>query len=184
MDEITWNEVICLIDRIVHEIRMALSHELYLSALALALTLPDTCGKAEYPNEDYNGVRYKNWCSQYVITDRCDSPYGQDMPYLNEEIIYSLRNCLLHQSTPNVEQSKIHESRCKVDKFELVITGEDGANGDLSMVAYGKDMNIVRRELKVHISHLCYILCTAAEDYYKNNKEKFDFIKYSIENAF
>ena len=135
-----------------------------------------------YPNEDYNGVRYKNWCSQYVITDRCDSPYGQDMPYLNEEIIYSLRNCLLHQSTPNVEQSKIHESRCKVDKFELVITGEDGANGDLSMVAYGKDMNIVRRELQVPISHLCYILCTAAEDYYKNNKEKFDFIKYSIED--
>ena len=43
-------------------------------------------------------------------------------------------------------------------------------------------MNIVRRELKVHISHLCYILCTAAEDYYKNNKEKFDFIKYSIED--
>jgi hypothetical protein len=78
LDEITWNEVICLIDRIVHEIRMALSHELYLSALALALTLPDTCGKAEYPNEDYNGVRYKNWCSQYVITDRCDSPYGQE----------------------------------------------------------------------------------------------------------
>lgn len=106
----------------------------------------------------------------------------KDMPYLNEEIIYSLRNCLLHQSTPNVEQSKIHESRCKVDKFELVITGEDGANGDLSMVAYGKDMNIVRRELQVPISHLCYILCTAAEDYYKNNKEKFDFIKYSIED--
>ncbi len=79
-------------------------------------------------------------------------------------------------------RSRIHESRCKVDKFELVITGEDGANGDLSMVAYGKDMNMVRRELKVHISHLCYILCTAAEDYYKNNKEKFDFIKYSIED--
>ena len=54
--------------------------------LLFALTLPDTCGKAEYPNEDYNGVRYKNWCSQYVITDRCDSPYGQDMPYLNEEM--------------------------------------------------------------------------------------------------
>lgn len=39
---------------------MALSHELYLSALALALTLPDTCGKAEYPNEKYSGARYKN----------------------------------------------------------------------------------------------------------------------------
>lgn len=171
-----------MIDRIVGEIRMAMSHELYLSALTLALTLPDTCGRAEYPNEKLNGVRYKNWCSQYVITDRCDSPYGCDMPYLNEEIIYSLRNSLLHQSTPNVEQPKIHEPRCKIDKFELVISRDDSANGDLSMVSYGKDMKIVRRELKVHISHLCYILSTAAEDYYKNNKEKFSFITYSIED--
>ena len=83
---------------------MALSHELYLSALALALTLPDTCGKAEYPNEKYSGARYKKWCSQYVISDRHDSPYGYDMPYLSEEIIYNLRNSLLHQSTPNIEK--------------------------------------------------------------------------------
>ena len=169
-----------LIEQIVSEIRMALSHELYLSALALALTLPDTCGKAEYPDEDHNGVRYRNWCSQYVITDRCDSPYGYDMPYLNEEIIYSLRNSLLHQSTPNVEKSTIRESRCKIDQFELVATKENSANGDLSMVSYGKDMCIVHRELQVYISHLCYILCTAAENYYRNNKGKFDFIKYSI----
>ena len=171
-----------LIDRIVSEIRIALSKELHLSALALALTLPDTCGKAEYPNENYNGVRYKNWCNQYVITDRCDSPYGCDMPYLNEDIIYSLRNSLLHQSTPNVETTKIREPRCKVDKFELVITDDDNANGDLSMVAYGKDMQIVHRELKVHVSHLCHILCFAAEKYYKDNKEKFSFIKYSLIN--
>lgn len=46
----------------------------------------------------------------------------------------------------------------------------------------GELWTYLRRELKVHISHLCYILCTAAEDYYKNNKEKFDFIKYSIED--
>lgn len=38
----------------------------------------------------------------------------------------------------------------------------------------------ISRELQVHISHLCYILCTAAENYYRNNKGKFDFIKYSI----
>ena len=164
----------------VSEIRKALSHELHLSALALALTLPDTCGKAEYPDEKHNGMRYRNWCNQYVITDRNDSPYGCDMPYLSEEIIYSLRNSLLHQSTPNVVQSSIHESRCKVDKFELVTHDENDANGDLSMVAYGKNMQIVHRELKVHISHLCYILCIAAEKYYRDNKEKFGFIQYSL----
>lgn len=169
-----------MVDRIVFEIRTALSLDLYLSALALALTLPDTCGKAEYPKENYNGVRYKKWCSQYVIKDRYDSPYGCDMPYLSDEIIYSLRNSLLHQSTPNVDQSTIREDRCKVDRFELVISGEDVANGDLSMVSYGKEMRIVHRELQVHISHLCYTLCTAAENYYKNNKEKFSFLNYSL----
>ena len=171
--------MISLIDRIVSEIRSSLAHKLPLSALALALTLPDTCGKAEYPNEA-NGVRYKKWCSQYVITDRSDSPYSSDMPYLNEEIIYSLRNSLLHQSTPNVEQAKIHESRCKVDKFVLALSEDDGATGDLSMVAYGKDMRIVRRELKVYVSHLCHILCSAAEQYYIDHKDKFGFIQYSL----
>lgn len=168
-----------MIDRMVSEIRAAMEHKLYLSALALALTLPDTCGRAEYPNEG-NGDRYKDWCKKYVIADKCNSAYGCDMPYLNEEIIYSLRNCFLHQSTPNIEQSKVREERCKVDKFELVASKDIAANGDLSMVAYGKDRRIVRRELQVHISHLCYIICAAAERYYDDNKAKFDFIKYSL----
>lgn len=169
-----------MIERMVNEIRTAMENELYLSALALALTLPDTCGKAEYPYEEYNGKRYKNWCKKYVIKDKCDSPYTCNMPYLNEEIIYSLRNSLLHQSTPNVEKSDISKKRCKVDKFELVASNSIDANGDLSMIAYGAGMKIVRRELQVHISHLCYILCEAAESYYKNNKEKFNFINYYL----
>lgn len=172
--------MIFLIDRIIGEIREAQSHGLYLSALALALTLPDTCGKAEYPHEKNNGNRYKDWCKNYVIIDRCDSPDGCDMPYLNEDVIYSLRNSMLHQSTPNVEQNKIKEERCRVDKFELIISDTNTANGDLSMVAYGKDMRIVRRELSIYVSHLCYILCAAAESYYRDNRGKFDFIQYSI----
>lgn len=64
----------------------------------------------------------------------------------------------------------------------IIYVGHTKRQANYAMVAYGKDMNIVRRELKVPISHLCYILCTAAEDYYKKNKEKFDFIKYSIED--
>ena len=168
-----------MIDRIIGEIRLAMSHKLYLSALALALTLPDTCGQAEYPLAG-NGERYKNWCRDFVITDRCDSPYSSDMPYLNEEIIYSLRNSLLHQSTPNVKQSSIHEERCKVDKFRLVATEDISANGDTSVVKYGAGMCIVYRELTIYISHLCYILCAAAENYYESNRTKFDFIKYEL----
>lgn len=168
-----------MIDRMVAEIRVAISNKLYLSALTLALTLPDTCGKAEYPVEK-TGNRYKKWLCKYVIKDRCESSYSCDMPYLNEEIIYSLRNSLLHQSTPNIDKEKIHEPRCKVDKFILVLTDETGKNGDASMVAYGKNLKITYSELEIHVSHLCHILCNAAEKYYKNNWNKFDFIKCSI----
>ena len=126
-----------MIDRLISEIRQALESELYLSALALALTLPDTCGKAEYPKKKV-GKRYTDWCKKYVILDKCDSPYGYDMPYLNEDVIYSLRCSLLHQSTPNIKKEEIEETRCKVDKFELVASKNATASGDLSMVAYGK----------------------------------------------
>lgn len=159
-----------------------MSHELYLSALALALTLPDTCGKAEYPNKKI-GERYMGWCSQYLIKDRHASPYDNDMPYLNEEILFNLRNSMLHQSTPNVDSSRIHEDRCKVDRFILVATKDISANGDSSMVRYRgapKAENVCYRQLTIHISHLCYIICEAAEHYYANNKEKFGFIEYSL----
>lgn len=172
--------MILLIDRIICEIREAQSHGLYLSALTLALTLPDTCGKAEYPHEKCVGKRYKNWCNEYVIIDRCDSPCDFDMPYQNEDVIYNLRNSLLHQSTPNIEKTKIKEERCRVDKFELIISDDNIASGDKSVVAYGKDMRIVYRELSIYVSHLCYILCSAAESYYHDNREKFGFIQYSI----
>lgn len=47
-----------MILRIIDETEKALSHDLYFAALNLALTLPDICGKAEYPNLR-TGERYK-----------------------------------------------------------------------------------------------------------------------------
>ena len=37
--------------RLIDDINRALENEAYFAALALALTLPDICGKAKYPNE-------------------------------------------------------------------------------------------------------------------------------------
>ena len=40
-----------MIYKIINEIKSALINEEFYAALALALTLPDACGKAEFPNE-------------------------------------------------------------------------------------------------------------------------------------
>lgn len=53
-----------MINRLIDEINMALSHELYFATLSLALTLPDICGKAEYPDKG-STRRYKLWYDEY-----------------------------------------------------------------------------------------------------------------------
>ena len=59
-----------MILRIIDEIEKALSHDLYFAALNLALTLPDICGKAEYPDLR-TGERYKKWYDEIVgVTEK------------------------------------------------------------------------------------------------------------------
>lgn len=170
--------------RLIDDINRALENECFFAALALALTLPDTCGKAAYPDLDenrYSKKRYTDWCKEYVCkTEKPFSSFGDDMPYLNEEIIYQLRCSLLHQSTPNVSPERIHEECCKVDEFSLVITDESSVDSGTSMVSYGAGMKIVKRGYEVSIRHLCYILCASAKKYYEDNIESFDFINYHL----
>ncbi|MDD6682500.1 MAG: hypothetical protein PUE61_04950 [Clostridiales bacterium] len=169
-----------MILHLINDVNRALEHDCFFAALALALTLPDACGKAEYPNDGVS-TRYKEWCKKYVCPHEMpSSPYGDDMPYLSEEILYKLRCSLLHQSTPNVNGSEISEERCKVDTFSLIITNADSVNGGLTRVAYGAGMRIVEREQSVSIRHICFILCKAAKVYYEANQGKFSFINYNL----
>ena len=169
-----------MINILISDINRALEKECYFAALALALTLPDICGKAAYNNLGV-GERYKTWCKKFVCEqEKPSSPHGDDMPYLSDEILYSLRNSFLHQGTPDIDVRKINEERCKVDKFALILTDSDSINGGTARVSYGANLRIVEREQTISIRHICTILCKATEKYYEANREKFNFINYSI----
>ena len=113
-----------MILRIIDEIEKALSHDLYFAALNLALTLPDICGKAEYPDLR-TGERYKKWYDENVgVTEKppkCteDEP---EMPYLSGEVVYSLRCSLLHEGNPNLQKNG--KRPIPIDRFSLVIQSE------------------------------------------------------------
>ena len=59
-----------VIDKIAEEIQNALKYDLHFAALALALTLPDVCGKAKYPEAEYPEMkgkkRYVAWFDEYI----------------------------------------------------------------------------------------------------------------------
>ena len=151
----------------------------YISALALALTLPDICGKAAFPNEKSVGKRYTEWYNQYMtLYAKSSSPYDADMPYLSGEVVYALRNSFLHAGATDIETSRFKDELCKVDQFDLRFAHD--YLGDSSHVAYGADWKIVKRAYEVNVYLLCTRLCKVAREYYNANKHLFDFITYRI----
>ncbi len=161
-----------MVKQLINEINLALDNNLYLVALNTALTLPDICGKAEYPNEKSSKKRYINWYDNHIgryeinpENEKC----GINMPYLSGKIVYSLRCSLLHQGNPNIDGK--HNIN-----FSLAIEKKNKFNIYVDSASCGND----ERTYRVSIRRLCCILWWTAEEYYKNNKEKFDFFNYCI----
>ena len=135
-----------MVNRIIEEIQKSLKQENYLAALTMALTLPDICGKAAEPSLG-TGARYKKWYKDNVVLHEktsdpheADMPYcGADMPYLSEEVIYQLRNSMLHQGNPNVDAKSIREEQCKIDEFILFV--DEPYDSGLSAVSYEKELD-------------------------------------------
>lgn len=162
----------------VSDINKALECGAYLSALSLTLTLPDVCGKAEYPNLG-NGERYKRWYDENI--GKYETYDGNTNPYLSGEVVYSLRNAYLHQATPNVDKSKIKDSQNQIDQFILQIQPKNQFDiyADTSSI-----MNFGGAEKKIYyvnVRRLCLIISQTALGYYIENTEKFNFTKYKIE---
>ena len=112
------------------------------------------------------------------------------MPYLSEEVIYQLRNSMLHQGNPNVDAKSISEEQCKIDEFILFV--DEPYDSGLSVVSYEKELNgkklnekklkITNRKLEVNLVLTCNRICNAAKEYYERNTKRFDFFNYTFEN--
>lgn len=98
--------------KIIDEIKKSIDNECFIAALTLALTIPDICGKAEYPDANIT-ERYIKWYNMYVGRyEKFSDSYGIDMPYSSGELIYNLRNSLFHQGTPNIDVMRVKEEAC------------------------------------------------------------------------
>ena len=173
--------------RIVKEINECLSKDCYLAALFMALTLPDICGKAEFPQKA-SGDRSVLWYEQHVGRfEREQSKWGEDYadtPYLSAELYYALRCSVLHSGDVDVNGNAMQEEQNKLAKFTLSIPKPNKYNayGGATLITYDQQGNVDSRELEVDIPYVCRIISRAAEKYYKENAEKFIFFKYNIDD--
>ncbi len=183
-----FKEGVVVIKQIIKEVESSIRNENFIAALSLALTLPDICGKAEYPN-DTVGKRYIKWFNEHLgkyeippSTNHSDTGTSiyDDMPYMSGEIVYLLRNSVLHQGTPNIDKDSIRESRCQVNHFVLTIANAVYGGSSCIERSYYSDEKY--RVLEINLVNLCSKLCLVAKAYYEENKSKFDFFEYDLQD--
>lgn len=80
-------------ERLIEELRAMLNLGLHLSAINLALIIPDICGALESENGEATGQKYREWVDTYLAPAYAGNVQGAD--------IYKLRCASLHQGRLN-----------------------------------------------------------------------------------
>ena len=173
--------------RLVKEIEDSIAKECYLPALFVTLTLPDICGKAEFPGEPSNKKRYIGWYDKYLGRYEKKFASGADIgladrPYLSGELVYQLRCSVLHEGNTDIVGSQIKEEQNQISKFNLVIPkkNEWNAYGTSMSLDYAPNGEVMRREFEVDIPYLCKRISVVAKKYYEEHKEQFGFYSYNV----
>lgn len=153
-----------MINRLINEIENSLQNGNYLIALMAALTLPDICGKAEYPNEQKPSIRYIRWYDEWI--GKSETYKDSKTPFPTGGIVYELRCSFAHEGSP-----KVHEKNNNLTSFKLV-NNKPWICGGSAMVCDNGE-----RELEINARNLIWKLCTCSKSYYEKNKEKFKFLE-------
>ena len=145
-----------MVTEIIKEINQSLDNGCVMAGLSLALILHDICGKAIYPNmkpSDRYIKLFDEYIRQYERDDEC---IRVGMPYLSGELVYFLRNSILHQGNPNIDYKKFG-----IIYFELLYNQQDrvhvvagSSEAEIIKDENGNDKTI-NKKFSVNVSDLC-----------------------------
>ena len=170
-----------MVNELIKEINQCLDNGCVMAGLSLALTLPDICGKAIYPKLKPS-ERYIKWFDEYIGQyEHNDQHMRVGMPYLSGELVYSLRNSILHQGNPNIDCEKFGIIYFKLFYRQIegtsVITGSSEA--EIVKDENGND-KAINKKFTVSVRDLCWKICRLAEVCYSEDQDKFNFFNYNL----
>ncbi len=114
-------------ESLVHALENSLEQKNWYASVILALTLPDICGKIEYPGE-YSGARYKKWCEKYLEPKYTHQVGPTQMGYVHKFLsgsdCHALRCALLHEGSDDITEQSARES---LDRFHFTAPPESGS---------------------------------------------------------
>lgn len=172
------------IETYISEINVSLNNKNYLSALSVALMIPDICRKIS--NDD---LGYVEWFNKYVYKDYYNFPKMEQIEKnskayelyeikLNGNVCYALRNSILHTGTSSIEIKKRGQKECaKIDQIELCINGKSDRNSQygeaVSITDYNRDNKII--SIRINIIILINSILKGYEKFKEENKKTYLF---------
>lgn len=165
-------------DDFIKEIKDNLTRKNYLSALALALILPDICGKIAYPDMKHKngrpdiGGRYAKWYDEYIY--KYDNPPGLEdqenlINPLNGAAVYKLRCNFLHDGSNDIEEFLKKESTEDYSGYRFIFT--DSITKFIKQWESGIE-NQKNIDIQINIVDFCNHLYWAAEPFYKKHSKE------------
>lgn len=160
----------------IKDIQTALNAGAYLSALALALTLPDICSQVEDQVTKETGKRYIKWINNHFDSTDFQFPNFEKNEF-GGEMCYALRCKVLHEGNTNVEENQ----KVFVDSFQLTFPGDkEYFHGFKYTIDFSQNPSPEIAKTYIGIDYLCEILCKRADEFYNNWGNKTDFDKHRI----
>jgi hypothetical protein len=136
----------------INSVRQSVKNQNWYSALSLAITLPDICGRLEAP-KSYSFKRYKNWFNKYMSKKYTLTINSETHVFLSGNDCYALRCSFLHEGHDSITEQ---DKRQALDSFHFVAPPSDG-----SVIHCNQAYNV----LQLQVDIFCDDICLAVEEW-------------------
>ena len=162
------------LEKLITEIEVALEKECYLSALALALIIPDICAKVTYP-EIYNtkgkdkgiGAAYAKWYDEYI--GQYDISPLTGIGLLDGLSCWKLRCGFLHNWTIDLDEELSTDLNNVT--FKIIVPGRSKISGSSVTYSSGLNGNKGFRHIELDLKTFCKKICAVFQHSYLENSE-------------
>lgn len=150
-------------ERLIKDIEnLAESGHLF-SATSLLMTLIDIMGKV-------SNLGFKEWFNEWSIgfQEKWEQEESDGMLRINGEIVYEMRNALLHAATNKI--TKENYNNCEINVYYGSLVCENG----FSTLIVNENTKEEKKILEINLKSLIYMTIYAAKKYFEKNPNCFD----------
>lgn len=140
-----------------------------LSAITLALTLPDICGARMCPREKNSSKRYVAWFNRYVAANYRSSSEGNEY-YFDGSDCYQLRCVFLHEGS-NAPHREKEKTVYHIAQFRIFENSPEVATDHIGRQWSSDDPNAIFAQVDLDLARFLHSIESGVEHFLKDHPD-------------